>query len=888
MNRMNGLVLLLIAVLAVPVSSALSQEEVGEGSAGAVAPESRPPIPAPLYLNSDPRRTAEAYMKAVVEGRVDDAVALLRPNSNAGREEIEGIGKLLGGKMPVIETVLVSEEANEALALFLLPRLKQTLPGWSNEERMLLILDRIRGGWGISGTEIGNKFVANELHGVQSSWPETTLKQTPEGWRLSHGRSAALSHLPFGAPPRVNVRTPPPPVLPPTVGIDAATAEDLRRVVFTDPAAAAEAYLKAALEGRTDDAVALAESSSSASLPGNIEKLRGEVVGERPVLESVYVSEKEHAAIAVTSRLSLKGTQPEGRKRGRLLLTLARMEGAWLIKGVDIETDETAVQEIKKFEEQYADAMKVEWSKAESRSTEPDSTAVTVVYRFLKGDEIDFECGADSELDRKLIVQPDGMITLRLLGQVKAAGLTVAELREQVEEAYKEYYHTPGITVTPSSFGLHDKKGPAAETTKALPGPRYIAAGDLMVSWSENGDAVWGFSKRLGIWKKQVIDPAAKEPLMPIAGSNVACVQVGRRFYGYSSEKGWWNVLELPPDMDLAEAVPVVEKDLVLLTGGDSIYTYASSTGRWSSRDGGIAESAEKVLDAPPSMPGNIVGLRADYSQFEEEAAGLIKMLNDHPDRSQVTDVDPEFRANLTKVVRNAFEARQELQRAELVAFRLRLDALQKKIDDRERMQDEIVKRRVAELLNPNLKWESTVDEPEAGGSAERAGANERMPAVPSVNSPQFGVDAYFCPTLVWQTRTDVAKAGESVALVLDVANLERRSLTGLTVSVQLDESLKLQTASKGYEREGNQLTWQNQSVEANRLGRYAVECLCLQPMPSIKCRVTVTDSGGQQQSREVSLRIDSGEASLPAEGEATDNEQTVVPEQEANDGPSQ
>jgi len=70
-------------------------------------------------------------------------------------------------------------------------------------------------------------------------------------------------------------------------------------------------------------------------------------------------------------------------------------------------------------------------------------------YRINVGDEILIESMTDPTLDRSLIVQPDGMITLRLLGQVKANGLTVAQLGEYVEDAYKKYYNAPTITVTP-------------------------------------------------------------------------------------------------------------------------------------------------------------------------------------------------------------------------------------------------------------------------------------------------------------------------------------------------------------------------------------------------------------------------------------------------------
>lgn len=55
----------------------------------------------------------------------------------------------------------------------------------------------------------------------------------------------------------------------------------------------------------------------------------------------------------------------------------------------------------------------------------------------------------DDTIRRELIIQPDGTISLPLLGQVRAARMTVDGLRQQLEERYKEYYKVPAITVTP-------------------------------------------------------------------------------------------------------------------------------------------------------------------------------------------------------------------------------------------------------------------------------------------------------------------------------------------------------------------------------------------------------------------------------------------------------
>ncbi|MBS0209260.1 MAG: polysaccharide biosynthesis/export family protein [Planctomycetes bacterium] len=71
-------------------------------------------------------------------------------------------------------------------------------------------------------------------------------------------------------------------------------------------------------------------------------------------------------------------------------------------------------------------------------------------YRLNVGDEIKVESLTDPTLNREnLIVQPDGTITLPLVGQVKATRLTVTELREVIDDAYQHYYKSPSITVTP-------------------------------------------------------------------------------------------------------------------------------------------------------------------------------------------------------------------------------------------------------------------------------------------------------------------------------------------------------------------------------------------------------------------------------------------------------
>lgn len=56
---------------------------------------------------------------------------------------------------------------------------------------------------------------------------------------------------------------------------------------------------------------------------------------------------------------------------------------------------------------------------------------------------------ARDALDRELGVQPDGMITLPLVGRVPAAGRSVEALQADLENRFKATYKVPAITVTP-------------------------------------------------------------------------------------------------------------------------------------------------------------------------------------------------------------------------------------------------------------------------------------------------------------------------------------------------------------------------------------------------------------------------------------------------------
>ncbi|MGN0852089.1 MAG: polysaccharide biosynthesis/export family protein [Kiritimatiellia bacterium] len=49
---------------------------------------------------------------------------------------------------------------------------------------------------------------------------------------------------------------------------------------------------------------------------------------------------------------------------------------------------------------------------------------------------------------RQYVVDPDGNISMELVGQIKCQGLTLVELQQKIEAAYKEFYRAPSCSAT--------------------------------------------------------------------------------------------------------------------------------------------------------------------------------------------------------------------------------------------------------------------------------------------------------------------------------------------------------------------------------------------------------------------------------------------------------
>jgi polysaccharide export outer membrane protein len=89
-------------------------------------------------------------------------------------------------------------------------------------------------------------------------------------------------------------------------------------------------------------------------------------------------------------------------------------------------------------------------------------------YLLYAGDQVEVLVWRVPEVSRTVTIRPDGYITLPLLQEVKAAGLTPRELAESLEKAYSKRLVKPEVTVLPTQvrqpmiYVLGDVKAPGA------------------------------------------------------------------------------------------------------------------------------------------------------------------------------------------------------------------------------------------------------------------------------------------------------------------------------------------------------------------------------------------------------------------------------------------
>lgn len=77
-----------------------------------------------------------------------------------------------------------------------------------------------------------------------------------------------------------------------------------------------------------------------------------------------------------------------------------------------------------------------------------DAQAVEADYKMHAGDQLEVSVWKEVDLQRTVLIRPDGRFTFPLTGEVQAAGRSPDEIRKDIENRLKIYIPEPVVTVT--------------------------------------------------------------------------------------------------------------------------------------------------------------------------------------------------------------------------------------------------------------------------------------------------------------------------------------------------------------------------------------------------------------------------------------------------------
>lgn len=111
-------------------------------------------------------------------------------------------------------------------------------------------------------------------------------------------------------------------------------------------------------------------------------------------------------------------------------------------------------------------------SAQEPQAPAPSPVRDAIEYRIGPQDVIQIDVWKEPEITRTIPVRPDGKISLPLLNDVQAAGLTAMQLADVIRKGLMTYLTNPQVTVTVRGFGTKPLMVPPSKSApRSLPSP---------------------------------------------------------------------------------------------------------------------------------------------------------------------------------------------------------------------------------------------------------------------------------------------------------------------------------------------------------------------------------------------------------------------------------
>ena len=117
-------------------------------------------------------------------------------------------------------------------------------------------------------------------------------------------------------------------------------------------------------------------------------------------------------------------------------------------------------------------------------------------FRIGPDDVLEINVWQNDQLSKTIPVRPDGMITMPLLGDVKAAGLTNEDLKKKLQADLKRYVENPEVTVIVSQINSYKV---FIQGSVANPGAYNISGGSTITQAVSLAGGFTEFADRNGI-----------------------------------------------------------------------------------------------------------------------------------------------------------------------------------------------------------------------------------------------------------------------------------------------------------------------------------------------------------------------------------------------------
>ncbi|MDL1976582.1 MAG: polysaccharide biosynthesis/export family protein [Deltaproteobacteria bacterium] len=98
------------------------------------------------------------------------------------------------------------------------------------------------------------------------------------------------------------------------------------------------------------------------------------------------------------------------------------------------------------------------WAQSSEHQPGNSSAEIPENYTIGLGDVLEIFVWRNEQLSRNVVVRPDGKISLPLIQDIQAEGLTVVQLKEKITRRFGEHLHHPRVTIIMSQINSYKVK----------------------------------------------------------------------------------------------------------------------------------------------------------------------------------------------------------------------------------------------------------------------------------------------------------------------------------------------------------------------------------------------------------------------------------------------